>query len=87
MSESEDMAFESQPQTPTSPEDNHHHFSAISGTEASSISVVREKSPNKSTTHQRSLSRELTGGEDQLRAKEPLKPSSSLPDVVQGFSR
>lgn len=81
------MVFESQPQTPTSPGDNLHSFSVDTRMEASSINVVREKRPSNSSAHQRSLSRELTTREDQPRAKEPLKPSSSLPDVVQGFPR
>lgn len=88
LSESEDMVFESQPQTPTSPKDNLQSLSAPTGTETSSISVVREKNTGDSSSspYQRSSPRESTTMEDQPRAKEPLKPSSSLPDVVQGFS-
>ncbi|MPC80247.1 hypothetical protein E2C01_074821 [Portunus trituberculatus] len=83
------MVFESQPQTPTSPKDNLQSLSTATGTETSSISVVREKNTGDSSSspHQRSSSRESSTLEDQPRAKEPLKPSSSLPDVVQGFSR
>ncbi|XP_050731320.1 unconventional myosin-IXa-like isoform X3 [Eriocheir sinensis] len=79
-SENEDVMIESLPQTPTSPAESHHSFPAVCGTETS---FIKERSASSSST---TSSQPRSSREDQPRAKEPLKPSSSLPDVIQGFS-
>lgn len=86
MSESEDaMSYESQPQTPTSPGDYQPSFSAEITSSDASAPVVKGRCASSGNGQQGASSWELRGEEP--RAKEPLKPSSSLPDVVQGFSR
>ncbi|XP_069979084.1 unconventional myosin-IXb [Penaeus vannamei] len=85
MSESEDaMSYESQPQTPTSPGDYQPSFSAEITSSDASAPVVKGRCASSGNGQQGASSWELRGEEP--RAKEPLKPSSSLPDVVQGFS-
>lgn len=81
LSENEDVMIESQPQTPTSPAESHHSFPAVCGTDTS---FIKERSASSSST---TSTQHRSSREDQPRAKEPLKPSSSLPDVIQGFSR
>ncbi|XP_042236083.1 unconventional myosin-IXb-like isoform X2 [Homarus americanus] len=85
LSESEDaMSHESQPQTPTSPGDYQPNFSADLGPDTNTV-VIKGRNAGSSGGHQRASVWELSESDEPPRAKEPLKPSSSLPDVVQGF--
>ncbi|KAK4304536.1 hypothetical protein Pmani_023513 [Petrolisthes manimaculis] len=88
-SENEDaMSYDSQPPTPTSIQDTLVNLNTGDvGTDGVGVSVVKERSSSTSISSQQlSFSWEGHEGDDYSRRKEPLKPSSSLPDVVQDFS-
>ncbi|XP_066950423.1 unconventional myosin-IXb-like isoform X1 [Macrobrachium rosenbergii] len=82
MSESEDaMSYESQPQTPTTPGEFHPSFPL--GDQADDIGEGKGRCSSASSATAPVPPWDLQ--EKEPRSKEPLKPSSSLPDVVQGF--
>ncbi|XP_071524555.1 unconventional myosin-IXb-like isoform X2 [Panulirus ornatus] len=85
LSESEDaMSYESQPQTPTSPGEYQHTFSTELVPDNSML-MLKERCSSTNGGQQVASSWELSVADESPRTKEPLKPSSSLPDV-QGFS-
>ncbi|XP_069162401.1 unconventional myosin-IXb isoform X4 [Procambarus clarkii] len=85
-SESEDaISYESQPQTPTSPGDYHPSFSSELGPDINPV-ALKERNVGSSGSQQVASAWELSGVDEPPRAKEPLKPSSSLPDVVHGYA-
>lgn len=79
------MSYESQPQTPTSPGEYQHHFSTELGPDTSML-LLKERCTSSNGGQQVASSWELSVADEPPRTKEPLKPSSSLPDVP-GFSR
>ncbi|KAK8748447.1 hypothetical protein OTU49_016152 [Cherax quadricarinatus] len=85
LSESEDaMSYESQPQTPTTPGDYHPNFSSELVPEINPVALT-ERYVGSCSSQEVASAWELSGTDGPSRAKEPLKPSSSLPDV-QGYT-